>query len=1047
MLSRGNSNAAARLRRAKSMSSTQVSKAPSEFKPSESETAHPHAIAAASHAYVRANTRASAASETSTIHDASAVGGTHEKLLRQKQSVRFTGPTASPGQQRPITIREAPAKDTVTLSPTYPELKFQPNEPIILIPESALTALPQPNPSPSNPSSYRKLKKAKSMFTPRKARSLNFSNGTQDSKSSQRQGNTPLSSKNKSNGHSRTQSHGPLFFRDTNTTHHIDEQEYDQDTAIQLARDEYLRQIEQQRLQKRPSFLRLRKHRSEKHFPKTVRTNRTNMYGNAIESNPSLAAESPRSFGSKARDISITLKNKLKRAFQRGGGSNESLPSQQINAQRLHFGDFASASSGIEQEELPVPVPDPEVLNRVKSRPSSPHRMPVHISRASSPVSIRSVSSRGNRSRTGSRVSSWTNSTAANTLTTQQLLESKRLSIIQENGGQHQPSLSIGRKTSVSRKGYGMFRKPLHFNGKENSSGSPVDSRRIFSALQKRFDEQNRIRQQGDQPQSNHADQHEGVQETSKDSTPIISAKTRKAKPSVRMVSDSIKNSSNIGRIMKHSQSANFGKPPPGDTDDVFQPSTVSSTRQKPVVEPADLLQGLTPQQIADRNELHDGERKRSLREVKSAFFPSTTHYEIRNNSPFRRFLHSSSKDRTTDDTELKPETALHTPRGNIPPFHIKDRVSSASRSESAYSRTTGRRTPLACNSHLSLAQSDSSGERGTVMIIPSSTSGPDHSVLPTTRRDPSSNSTQSSAEWKGWMASQVEALTVRDPGELKVPHTYTGKRIGHRREHAQIFGDDTDFDFLQSPNSAFKQPLASLAINALARPSLEHKLSDQMIEKFPLRFPLVERPLSQSYNLKDRQVSAAIEGYGTSFQKRLNQESKIRTSSQTNQGSSSPSKTLYASLRSRENYNPKAFVENINSSQSQLQDFREKNVNHVSLKSRSAANLQNRYSPERKERLRRMQSNLTQSSKENTSSPSLPRQHTGNQPGKQAVNSLLSKTGSGESLRFHDAGSFGPVTPDQLAAGSQQMVDVFLNTRRRNMQMSEERDSSPVFI
>ncbi|MCJ1258041.1 hypothetical protein MMC24_005870, partial [Lignoscripta atroalba] len=467
MLSRGYS---AQVRRAKSSSSV---------KPNDSAVSHQHALAAANHAFELANDRANAPKDTAEVESRSRrpaeVNNVDDEGLRRRHSVRFTGPTAVPSQQRPITRREAPILEYYRAGPegNRPLLKHKDSS--TSRPESIITALPPFSANggqtiSTTTSSYRKLRKARSMFNTRKAPSLRFVNSTPKSVDV-----TPQRYRRLSNSEHRQSQKGTFSRSSTSLpsaapdymilTFHPNPQ---QDAAIQMARDQYLRQLEQQRLTERSSFLDLgRRGRTQKAFRRTVRTSSTNSYGSAIASPNPQVPVSDKSIGHRTRNLSVSLKNRLKRVFHRAPSPVNEMPIQHLRASRAHFRDYISPTTGVDQEQHDVPLPDEELLHRVESRGSSSHRLPLQLDREVRPGSIRTVSSSDNISAGKSRVTSWTNSTAANTMTTRQLkenylLEKKRLSIIQENGGPYQPSPSTAR----SDNGYAIFRKPLR-----NSSG------------------------------------------------------------------------------------------------------------------------------------------------------------------------------------------------------------------------------------------------------------------------------------------------------------------------------------------------------------------------------------------------------------------------------------------------------------------------------------------------------------------------------------------------------------------------------------------------
>ncbi|KAK5065185.1 hypothetical protein LTR84_001021 [Exophiala bonariae] len=83
-----------------------------------------------------------------------------------------------------------------------------------------------------------------------------------------------------------------------------------------------------------------------------------------------------------------------------------------------------------------------------------------------------------------SRVTSWTNSSTTGSVALRSgPLELNRLSVIKEDGGPHQPSSSAGRHIG----GVSLFQEPLQSTTGDGQTLLPVDSQRIYSALIERI--------------------------------------------------------------------------------------------------------------------------------------------------------------------------------------------------------------------------------------------------------------------------------------------------------------------------------------------------------------------------------------------------------------------------------------------------------------------------------------------------------------------------------------------------------------------------------
>lgn len=101
---------------------------------------------------------------------------------------------------------------------------------------------------------------------------------------------------------------------------------------------------------------------------------------------------------------------------------------------------------------------------------------------------LHSASSRESlQSNARSRVTSWTNSSMTGSVALRSgPLDRNRLSVIKEDGGPHQPSSSAGRHIG----GVSLFQEPLQSTTSEGQNLPPIDSQRIYSALIKRIEQE-----------------------------------------------------------------------------------------------------------------------------------------------------------------------------------------------------------------------------------------------------------------------------------------------------------------------------------------------------------------------------------------------------------------------------------------------------------------------------------------------------------------------------------------------------------------------------
>ena len=998
MLTRGTSSASQRPRRAKSTPSfrpqSTVPKAPSV---NDAETTHLQALTAANLAFERANEREKAKIVPNGQDATSIANNDGGPRLGRRQSVRFAGPTSIPLRNGSITRREAPGYRT-SHHPYESQLQPQSHnfEPSISSHETALTTLTRPirefgeGDNASVPSSYRRLRKAKSMFSPSKAPSAVFSDGIPNSRR-----HFHRQSLQSSDAY-----HEPLrvpdprlrksysFLRGVTDRISTSSRQYaTNDEAVRLARDQYVRQVEQQRLKEQSSLLGLgNRRKTPKAFRRTVRTSSTNSYGSAIAS-PS-APEEPRKIkdiGHKARSLSQTIKKKIKRVFKRSSDADDTIPVQQIKATHPHYGEYISTTDGKEQRYPPVPEPDAELLLRVGSRESVTYTAPIYVNKGARPASICSAHSSDDETNVKSRVTSWTDSTAANTINMPQTLERKRLSVIKEDGGPHQPSSSAHQSEGMSDR-YASFRQPLRQTSASRVGGS-FDTRRMVSALQKKMDENNR--------ETTLDDSESGTDTGSGQHKARPSARTPTRASSVRKGGRSKLSPLSHSRGANVSDTVSLGPSAMESfNDDFYQHKNQDSAREFHQQDFSELMKGLTPQQIAETNEHGIQSPKRPLREVKSAFFPPSTRIERTNQSPYRRAMHASSESENYSQIHanfgdhLRSEGPSSAVTGQL-------RKGSDTGSDSIYSRSSGGHTPKATRSLMSLATCESSGEAGTAIIITGKNEQSSHPVIVHNGY----SSVASSGNWRDFVATQVASLEDYGAPQRRTDDAHLVKDSGgHRRENAQLDNDDVSIGRLQSPTEILNQPLAIIQGNAQPQKATKHKASHSLGERSPL---MSIGPMSNAVNVK-RNDSAPSRRASEHFSKNLSVENERRSLSRV--------------------YGPSSSLRQHDSRSSLKLQTEQKN---------SPTTSSTRYSPERAERLRRLKSS------------------TGSSPGKpmsQNENQAL-HTPSSEKDYDSDSPDTNANVSQTQAGINRKLVDSFLKGRRSVMRISEESGTDPVFL
>ena len=961
---------------------------------------HQEALTAANLAFERANERTVAEKSPKDQDTISAAQNDEGPQLGRRQSVRFTGPTAVPLRNWSITRRETPRHMT-DQHPHERQLESKsPNiETSFSSDEGALTASAQPfeefgeSDNASVPSSYRRLRKAKSMFSPAKAPSAVFSDGVPNSRRHFHRQSLQFSDSR----HEPFRAPDPRlrksysFLRGVPDRVSTTSRQYvTNDAAVQLARDQYLRQLEQQRLKEQPSFLGLgNRGKPRKAFRRTVRTSSTNSYGSAITS-PLTSLEPPtvRNLGHRARSLSQTIKKKIKRVFKRSSDIEGTIPAQQIEASHTHYGEYVFTLDGKEPRYPPVPEPDAELLLRASSRESVASTTPFSADKGGRAGSVRSAHSDDDESNDKSRVTSWTDSTAANTIIMPQKLERKRLSIIKEDGGPHQPS-SSARLYEGTSDGYASFRQPVRQSSAGRVNG-PIDSKRIFSALQKKINENNRKAALDDS-------------ESGTDSSP--------SHQKVRLSKRTPTRTSSI-RKMGKAKSDLLYRPhePQVPSSVIFTPSAmetfnnnfyqheVANNQEYKQQDSSDLQRNLTLQQITEMNERGIPLPKRPLREVKSAFFPPSMHITRSNPSPYRRAMHANN--------EIGAESQSGTDFGDLPrpagisaSFTGRLRKGSITESVSIYSRSSSGNTPKANRSSISLAMSENSGEAGTAIIITGDQRKHEQTAHSAVAQRGYS-STASSGNWRNFMASQVASLEDCGTRQEQTDDALMNKDSGHIRENAQVDSDEITIGKLQSPIVIPHQPLAMIQGNSKRpRVSRQHKASHSLDDRLPLRSIGI---LSNVGNVQHNEITPLSRISGCS-RKTSNTENERHALSRVQE--------QFSALRQTTSHStPKTQTD----------------------QKRSPATVNLRYSPERVERLRRLKS---------SSCTSL------GKPASQNKDRASGHTPGSEKDQGREGSDTSPIIAQTHAGNNHKMFNSFLRNRRSVMRMSEDSGTDAAFL
>ena len=607
----------------------------------------------------------------------------------------------------------------------------------------------------AEPSSYRKIRRARSMLTPRRRL---FSNPSSPP-------HTPLSEaptlRNATSSTVLTQpglglriKRSLAFLRPASRAQlspRPDTHLGQNDEAVSLARTQFLSDSEGTRVQGRTSLLQLPKIRHpQKSFRKSVRSSQSKDIEDIVTSDtPSL--ERPEIVQSK-RSFSASLRDRVLRAFGKSVSGRSSLPPQQLEATRRHFSDMDDAS--------PVAGFDNYHVDQDEDRrgsvyiPSKPDVETEEERDRFSPTLHTAGSRESLHSNSRSRVTSWANSSTTTSTVRGPGLERNRLSIIKEDGGPAQPSCSAGRHIG----GIGVFQDPLDTENEEGHAYPPVDSQRIYSALMKRIGEEEAEMQET-----------EAALEEIHNIAHVRCDPLGAGKSTIRAVSNNT-----IGNL-------------PGISNDGQDGDALLSQKQDFTA----MSSALHKENVERRK------AKFALQEEQSSFYPFSDQGQTQSRSPFRKLLEqrrSEGQSETDDDSVVVGESDRSDRRLSNCKFGLS--------SESIYSRTTNGGDnpdyipPVRSSERLATVTQEVDEDTGMATIIPAR-------YRPSERpKVPSADSTER-REWKGWMEGELDAsLGRRDHSKAGV----------HYREYAQIDPDDIDVARPESrPGPANPFPLLDL--------------------------------------------------------------------------------------------------------------------------------------------------------------------------------------------------------------------------------------------
>jgi hypothetical protein len=1003
MLSHKRSGASDRLRRAKS-SASMSSRCRNSTRPqgTDPETASQDAVIAASQAFERANERyrERITNDLLLYNNTLAINAKYSQSLSRQPSIRFKG-TAAIDRRQSIQTRDRRLRrnDSTATGRTTASSISRAETYIEMSKDLDNTNTPEDDVA-STQSSYRRVRKSRSLFSTRGSNPVVFSKVSADGSPGNDQHNQL-----KDNGLSEKTLRTPKsmsFLRGYDyLTPSIRRRN---DAAVAAARDRYLLQVQQQQLKKSPSLSLIPgTMKRQKIFRKSVRTTSLTSYGNAISSPNQDQVQVKQGLGAKARRISFNLTNKFKRVFQKNTHVEDAVPLQHIEAGRDHFGDYNDTTSPDQRSSCSGGHFDDVTSSQTQSRVPS-----LHVVQSVSPFRGRNGSqgaifTEDDQSNGKSRVTSWTDSTAANTLATREAVQRKRLSIIKEFRSPNPTTSYVG-----SLRNNEFPSGTLHPGVEHDRSPGPVDSQRVYSALQKCINKSER-----------------GHEATSLSPTaPIenntreilgrsVSISSRDPHRTIRKVDRNGTLKTNADPKLRLSSSVVFRPGIQQDDDDIFTTKTEDSAEEDhgqypqvdaptvrsgsrlsnvatPVPKPAshqDLRSQLTPQEIANRYEALRPSVGNVLREAKSSFFPYSPGNQFVGSSPYRRALGASMSGQ--EDMELQNTGGVD--RNSKLEERSISRDYSTTESESLYSRTTSGNDPVIS---------------GTSEPVRSSEELPGTAVFITDRKD---------------IRVQHKGRTSASPEDIDLAHVSsktahgsdfdfdwinpTPRPHGHTRESAQI--DDEDVD-----NDQTTRQLVFDSKYVFPRPILKNRSSvSQFGQEYKSTQSSSTVPMNRQENIS--RVSNVAEPPPASVLQEFNQNVSIgRAASRVSTRSATYASQNAVLGQQRRAINSSKFTEH-------LDETFVPNLNRA----RSTATLKLKFAPS------------LDASRGNTNDEN--RRTSVSNP---AVGAISSKPNDDAFEDYYDKlyGS-GKTRDSAPQAANSRMVDIFLSSRRRRMRMSDD--------
>ncbi|KAI0803605.1 hypothetical protein GGR55DRAFT_391327 [Xylaria sp. FL0064] len=718
----------------------------------------------------------------------------------------------------------------------------------------------------------------------------------------------------------------------------------------------------------------------------------------------------------KARRVSQGLKHKLKNLFamSKSDVDNATLPLQHIDAQRSHIFGWSDSQHGTNDEPYHVPSTNQAALSHVSSGVPSLHAVPSYQQLRSRQGSMESLRSEQKASDERSRVTSWSNSDANTVITHnsyREEREKKRLSIINEHGA-HVCSSSAQFATISERSNASTtpLCQPVH------PAPMVVDRQRIYSALMKRIGHS----------QEAHASNPE-LHNSAEDIVHLGTVPRRRSSLRLRRLGRDP--AATIRYVFPESETDSDSvneeiRQDTKDKDPSFKASLSAANRTNEWDRGASssISVNTNAEDTSSRHGHPEGAPPlvRTLSSRSSAFFGSPTRHLFRAESPYRRALQDRINTTPYEQQSIKSPDFNPWMRSlsNLPNFplrrsstHGSDADVKLHYTESIYSTNT-EDGQTQRHSVLSVVEDiqrpTSTHGDATIFVNPSGQNNNKRCAsLPPKQRVTSSSS---SVEWKMWLSSNVSKLeeTTKQVDANDFKYSLSSTRIsGHVRENAQINDDDEDHvpDPPDTPCRAREKRDSVLNLNG------DDEVGDQ-----PTPFDAGE---------KDIEIEKSRIGPAQPFPTNLSSASII-LSPVANCKEATPSASTGFYAASREKALPEV-------PSADLEAIKPSGHDSIATSFKGyQSTIKNNMTP----LTSRSISTVGEGQQGKTTSSANSRRKLYSMTPTKAENMSPSAVGDDDPYGIEGTGVLGP---SRQTVGSRRMVDIFLSSRRRRMTSSEE--------